>query len=63
MNEEKYLDVKIVEGEGSYADTANYDVVKLMMKADVVTVRGKSLRVETIEVNEQGVVTFHGKYL
>ncbi|MEH7236767.1 hypothetical protein [Bacillus sp. JJ1562] len=60
MDNQIYLDVEAVIGNGTYSDTASYEVVKLMMKANVVTIRNVSVEVKEIEVTNDGVVRFHG---
>lgn len=60
MNGDTYLDVEAVVENATYSDTANYKVVKLMMQADIVTIRGTSVEVREVEVTESGVVRFHG---
>lgn len=60
MNEELRLDVEVVTENESYSDTASYEVVKLMMEADVVTIGKMSIEVREIEVTDMGLVRFHG---
>lgn len=60
MDNETYLDVELVTDSGLYSDTVSYKVVKLMMKADIVTIRSTSVDVREIEITETGTVRFHG---
>lgn len=60
MDNETYLDVELVTDGGLYSDTVSYKVVKLMMKADIVTIRSTSVDVREIEITETGTVRFHG---
>lgn len=57
---EKYLDIEAVIENATYSDQVNLDTVKLMMEADVVTIRGTSVEVKEIEVTSEGRVRFHG---
>lgn len=60
LENEKYVDVEAVVENGTYASIANLDIVKLMMQADIVTIRGISLTVSEIEVTDKGIIRFHG---
>ncbi|WP_339213949.1 hypothetical protein [Ornithinibacillus sp. FSL M8-0202] len=60
MDLEKYLDIEAVIENATYSDQVNLDTVKLMMEADVVTIRGTSVEVKEIEVTSEGRVRFHG---
>ncbi|KON69649.1 hypothetical protein AKG34_13435 [Peribacillus butanolivorans] len=60
MAEERTYKVSAIIDNGSYQDEVREDVVNLMMKADIVTIRGTSVRVKEKEVNEIGEVKFHG---
>lgn len=60
MNEEKLHDIEIITERGKYGSEVSYDVLQLMLKADIVTVRGQSVRVAETEVTDKGVTRFHG---
>ncbi|TYS50097.1 hypothetical protein [Bacillus infantis] len=60
LNNEKYVDVEAVTENGTYAAVASIDVVRLMMDADIVTIRGTSITVGEVEVTDNGVIRFHG---
>jgi hypothetical protein len=56
----EYVDVEIVMQYGTYSDTVNLKIAELMMKANIVTIRGTSVLVKEIEVTEEGKIRFHG---
>jgi hypothetical protein len=58
--EERLYDIEAIIENGTYSDTVTLDVLNLMMKANIVSIRGTSVRVSEIEVTEMGVVRFHG---
>ncbi|UPO88323.1 hypothetical protein [Niallia sp. Man26] len=61
MEYDVYVDVEAVVGNGTYSDTAKLDIVKLMMEADIVTIRNTSVAVEKVEVTSDGVIRFYGE--
>ncbi|NAP01763.1 hypothetical protein FRY77_38145 [Halomonas sp. MG34] len=61
MNTGLNLHVEAVVENAVYSDAAKYEVVTLMMKADIVTIRGTSVQVDQVEVTEDGLVRFHGR--
>ncbi|QWC25100.1 hypothetical protein KJK41_21980 (plasmid) [Bacillus haikouensis] len=67
MNENKYFDVTAViklnelGGTGEYSDTADLDVINLMMKSEFVTIGEKTIRVQGIEVTDRGEIRFYGE--
>lgn len=54
------VDVEIVIQNGVYSDTVKWPIAELMMKANIVTIRGTSVQVAEIEVTDAGKVRFHG---
>ncbi|MDZ4607582.1 hypothetical protein ORM91_11885 [Bacillus cereus] len=60
MDNEKKYDVEIVTEQGTYGDEVTFDILQLMLKAHIVTIRTGSVEVREIEVDEQGKVKFHG---
>ncbi|MEK4029291.1 MULTISPECIES: hypothetical protein [Bacillaceae] len=60
MNEEKLYDIEIITERGKYGSEVNHDVLQLMLQADIVTIKGQSVRVAEIEVTGEGITRFHG---
>jgi hypothetical protein len=54
------FDVAIVLNNGTYETEVNNETIQLMLQADIVTIRNKSLRVSEVEVTDSGKVRFHG---
>lgn len=59
MGSEKF-DIETLVGNTVYSSEVSLDVLKLMMQADVVTIRGKAIAVRDVEVTDTGIVRFHG---
>ncbi|KMY54362.1 hypothetical protein AC623_10835 [Bacillus sp. FJAT-27231] len=60
MNEEKLYEIEIITERGRYGSEVHHSVLQLMLKADIVTVRGQSVRVAETEVTDEGITRFHG---
>jgi hypothetical protein len=60
MNEKSSYNVEAVIDNGVYQDEVYKDVLDLMLKANIVTIRGISVAVKEIEVTDRGLVRFHG---
>jgi hypothetical protein len=63
----KYISVAAIiklndlSGVSKYEDNADYDLVKLMMQSEFVTINNKTIRVTGVEVTSKGSVNFYGK--
>ncbi|HZG73995.1 MAG TPA: hypothetical protein VEY51_20875 [Chondromyces sp.] len=60
MNDEKQYNVEVITEKGTYGGKVSEDVLQLMFNADIVTLRGQSVRVSEIEVTDEGITKFHG---
>lgn len=66
MNEDTiYVSVTVVSQESgpiiSREQAVNLEYVKIMMKADYVTIDGMTIKKDAVEIDHQGSVTFYGE--
>lgn len=60
MDKDCRYNIEGVVGNSTYSNEVSYEVLQLMLNADLVNIRGNLIEVREIEVTDNGVTKFHG---